>query len=376
MTLINYLTRVHFADGVLEEAIHSEMEANGKRRPLIIAEEGHLTGATAERFFSSFPRRSVAEIFSNVPHQATETAARNVAKQYKAGDCDLLIAFGSNRAMDLAKVSRIAIAFDEPIAALSSDEGGSQRINGQLPDLYSVPGILGFASAISDYTRVKLDAGGQVLLSSRHLIPVVTICDPTLTLGASAQDSATAAAGILARSIDSYLSPSYNPPADAMAVDALSRVSSSAARAIADDDLAARREMMAGGLNSSLSLQKGLCVVHAICNAIASASPARLDPSALGGVMIPRLIEFYGDTANGRADPLRKSLNISKGGDLREGVEALMSGWPMPKRLSDLGVDDALYDQIAASAAADRAINTGPRRISRNEIRSILKRAH
>ncbi len=51
MTLINYLTRVHFADGVLEEATHSEMEAHGKRRPLIIAEEGHLTGATAERFF-------------------------------------------------------------------------------------------------------------------------------------------------------------------------------------------------------------------------------------------------------------------------------------------------------------------------------------
>lgn len=376
MTLINYLTRVHFADGVLEEAIHSEMEANGKRRPLIIAEEGHLTGATAERFFSSFPRRSRAEVFSDVPLQATETAARRVAELYRDGECDLIIAFGSNRAMDLAKVSRIAITFDEPIAALSNDEGGSQRINGQLPLFFSVPGILGFASAISDYTRVKLDAGGQVLLSSRHLIPVVTICDPTLTLGASATDSATAAAGILARSIDSFLSPSYNPPADAMAVDALARVTTSAARAIADDDLKARREMMAGGLNSSLSLQKGLCVVHAICNAIASASSGRLDPSTLGGVMIPRLVDFYGELANGRAEPLRKSLNIASGADLSEGVEALMSDWPMPRRLSDLGVDEGLYDQISVSAAADRAIDNGPRRFTAEEIRKILASAH
>ena len=38
MTLITYLTRVHFADGVLEEALHGEMERNAKRRPLIIAE--------------------------------------------------------------------------------------------------------------------------------------------------------------------------------------------------------------------------------------------------------------------------------------------------------------------------------------------------
>ena len=57
MTLINYLTRVHFADGVLEEALRSEMEVNGKRRPLIVAEDGHLDGAVAERFFSSFPIR-------------------------------------------------------------------------------------------------------------------------------------------------------------------------------------------------------------------------------------------------------------------------------------------------------------------------------
>lgn len=376
MTLINYLTRVHFADGVLEEAIHSEMEANKKSRPLIIAEEGHLTGATAERFFSSFPRRTFAEIFSDVPHRATETATLNVAELYKKGDCDLIIAFGSNRAMDLAKVSRIAIAFDEPIAALSNDEGGSQRINGALPDLYSVPGILGFASAISDYTRVRLDAGGQVLVSSRHLIPVVTICDPTLTLGASAEDSATAAAGILARSIDSYLSPSYNPPADAMAVDALSRVSASAGRAMGDDDLMARREMMAGGLNSSLSLQKGLCVVHAICNAIASASTKRLDPSALGGVMIPRLVEFYGEMANGRAEPLKKSLDLQKDRTLWDGLDEVISGWPVAARLSDLGIDEAIYDDVAAAAATDRAIHNGPRRMTAREIREILTSAH
>ena len=376
MTLINYLTRVHFADGVLEEAIRSEMEANGKRRPLIIAEEGHLTGATAERFFSSFHRKSVAQVFSDVPHQATEAATRRVADQYRDGDCDLLIAFGSNRAMDLAKVSRIAIAFDEPIAALSNDEGGSQRINGQLPDLYSVPGILGFASAISDYTRVKLDAGGQVLVSSRHLIPVVTICDPTLTLGASAEDSATAAAGILARSVDSYLSPSYNPPADAMAVDALSRVTHSAGRAICDDDLIARREMMAGGLNSSLSLQKGLCVVHAICNAIASASSARLDPSALGGVMIPRLVERYGDMANGRAAALRRSLGVREGRALADGLDEMLQNWPTPRRLSELGVDDAIFDEVANAASVDRAINNGPRRFTAGEIREVLHAAH
>ncbi|MEL6793783.1 MAG: iron-containing alcohol dehydrogenase, partial [Pseudomonadota bacterium] len=249
MTLINYLTRVHFADGVLEEALRSEMEVNGKRRPLIVAEDGHLDGAVAERFFSSFPIRTVAETYTKVPRQPTEAAALEIAEIYRDRNCDLLIAFGSNRAMDIAKVSRIAIAHDEPIAELSSNEGGSQRIATGLPDLYSIPGILGFASAISDYARVKLHIGEQVMLTSRRLIPDVTICDPTLTLGASASDTATAAAGIVARGVDSYLSPRYNPPADGLAIDALSRARSYALRAIQSDDLEARREMMASGLN-------------------------------------------------------------------------------------------------------------------------------
>ncbi|MEM1162984.1 MAG: iron-containing alcohol dehydrogenase, partial [Pseudomonadota bacterium] len=350
MTLINFLTRVHFADGVLEEALHSEMELHGKRRPLIIAENGHLTGAVAERFFASFPLRSVAETFTDVPPQATEAAAQAIAALYEKGRCDLLIAFGSNRAMDLAKVARIAIAHDEPVAALSSEEGGSQRIGPRLPDLYSVPGILGFASAISDYTRVRVTTGGQVLLSSRLLLPSVTICDPTLTLGAAEQPSAVAAAGILARGIDAYLAPGYNPPADGLALDSLSRVRTNIARVLDSDDLKARREMMASGLNSSLSLQKGLCVVHAISNAVASVASGPIDPSALGGILIPELVRFYGARTNGRTEQIKASLNLQSSCDLADGISEFLDDLPLPRVLRDVRVDVDTLEQAAALA--------------------------
>ena len=376
MTLINFLTRVHFADGVLEEALYSEIEANGKRRPLVIAEETRLSNVMGERFYSSFPLRSAPITFSDIPNQPTEAAAREIATLYRDNGCDLLIAFGSSRAMDLAKVSRIAIAYDEPIASLSTEEGGARRINGALPCLYSIPGILGFASAISDYARVKLDTGGQVLLSSRNLIPSVTICDPTLTLGASDDDSACAAGGILARSIDSYLSPRYHPPADGLALDALSRVRRSAGGALRDDDLSARREMMAAGLNSSLSLQKGLCVVHAICNAIASASEMRLDPSALGGVMIPHLVKFYAADDFDRGQQVKHSLGMTNGETLSEGLLSLTADWGLPQSLSSLGVAAEALPIAAEQALNDRAIVNGPRGISATEIREMLETAH
>ena len=181
---------------------------------------------------------------------------------------------------------------------------------------------------------------------------------------------------MLARSIDAYLSPRYNPPADGLALDALSRVRANIRGALDDDDLAARREMMAGGLNSSLSLQKGLCVVHAICNAIAAASAVRLDPSALGGVMIPHLVGFYGRDANGKGEPIRRALDIAAGADLGAGLMDMMSDWPLPTRLSTLGVPAEALPAAATLAARDRAIGNGPRRIGRDEIEGILFQAH
>ncbi|MEO1491659.1 MAG: iron-containing alcohol dehydrogenase [Pseudomonadota bacterium] len=372
MTLINYLTRIHFADGVLEEALHSEMEARNKKRPLIVAEAGHLSGSIAERFFSSFPIRSVAETYAAVPPQATEAAALEIAETYRSGDCDLLIAFGSNRAMDIAKVARVAIAHREPLVVLSNDEGGARRIGNDLPDLYSIPGILGFASAISDYTRVRLNEGRQVLISSPRLIPSVTICDPTLTLGASRAESAIAAAGILARGIDSYLSPAYNPPAEGLALDALTRVTDNLSSVMTGESLKARREMMAGGLNSSMSLQKGLCVVHAICNAVASVSPKPIDPSTLGGILIPQLVAFYGIHADARAEHLKRCLKIDPETDLAAGLTRITHGLPLPRNLAMLGVKREDLHVAAQLASLDRAIGNGPCGLSPAAIEEIL----
>ncbi|MEL6311760.1 MAG: hypothetical protein AAFQ17_05235, partial [Pseudomonadota bacterium] len=103
MTLITYLNRVHFADGVLEEALRSELEVHAKRRPLIVAEMNDLAGVPAERLFSGFPVRTAAESFACAPGLATEAAAVRIAEIYHRTGRDHLVAFGSSRAVDLAK---------------------------------------------------------------------------------------------------------------------------------------------------------------------------------------------------------------------------------------------------------------------------------
>ncbi|MEM7496513.1 MAG: iron-containing alcohol dehydrogenase [Pseudomonadota bacterium] len=376
MTLITYVNRVHFADGVLEEALRSEIELNQKRRPMVIAEAADLEGALAERLLASFPIRTSAEAFVAVPGLPSEAAAVRLAEQYKESGCDHLVAFGSRRAIDLAKVARIAIAYDEPLASLSSAEGGARRIGDRLPELYAVPGIAGFASAASDYARVKLTTGRQALISSRKLVPTVTICDPTLTLGSSPADTASAASGTLSRGIESYLSRGYNPPADGLALDAIGRTVRHLGRAVEHDDLLARREMMAGSLNSALSLQKGLCGIHAITNALASVSDVQIDPCAVGRLLLPPVLRFYATVLDSKDAPLRQALGLSAGADLADGVAEMLADLPLPGSLSAMGLSAEVLAAAAPIAAEDRALSAGPRAMREEDVLSLLGAVH
>ncbi|MEX0281415.1 MAG: iron-containing alcohol dehydrogenase [Arenibacterium sp.] len=376
MTLINLLTRIHFADGVLEDALHSEIEANKKRRPLVVATEGPTANLEAARFFSGFPRRADPIVFKEVPHLPSESAVRKVAKLYKENDCDVLVAYGPNRVINLAKSARVAIAHDEPLIELSVSEGGSRRIAKTLPSLYAVPSVLGFSAAVSDFSRVTLDDGSQILLSARSMTPCIAICDPTLTLDASEEDTVTAAAGVVSRCVDSYLSPGYHPPAEGLALDALNRIWLNLDSALSHEDLPARREIMAAGLNSSFALQKGQCTVQALGNAVAMVSRSKPDPSVVSGVVLSHLVEFYEGTLKGRSEQIKRSLHIESDCTLGEGLRRMLAGWPFPKKLSELGVEVSALNEAAKIAAKDRAISNGPRNFDRSEIRQLLALAH
>ena len=372
MTLINYLTRIHFADGVLEEALRAELELQGRRRPLIIAEDGQLGGAIAERFFSSFPIRTRAEVVTAAAPVATEETARAIAASYVDAECDVLIAFGSSRVIDLAKTARICIAHDEPIADLASDEGGAQHISPDLQELVAVPNVVGFSSAVSEHARVRLVSGRQALFSSRHLIPSVTICDPTLTLGSSPGASASAAAGILSRGIEGYLSRAYNPPADGLALDGLSRMVGSLDQVLGGGDLDAWREFMAGGLNTTLSLQKGLTALDAINSALAATTGFDGDANAVGRLLLPGLVERYGEAASAKLPRLRQTLRLGRDRPLAEGVSELMGQFPLPTSLSSLGIRADDLPEVAEIAARDRAIDNGPRPLRADDVLAIL----
>ncbi len=146
MTLITYPCRVHFADDVLDEALHSELEGAGLDAPLLLGDAPVETSECCERIRAGLPRHRVA-LSWGVPADVTLTDATRIVVALTARrGVDVVISFGSARAIALGREVRRAL---------------SGRSGHRMP-FYAVPGIDGLP-----------DPGGP---TSRHGVPVCRRC--------------------------------------------------------------------------------------------------------------------------------------------------------------------------------------------------------
>lgn len=386
MSLITYVTRIHFADHVLEHALDVELESVKAARPLVVLDrEGERTEALA-RLRLALPRR-VAPAFVSLPEAgASEAACEAVAAAYRAQDCDALIAFGAAAAIDAAKAAGLRLTHRGPLSHYLGSAGGAARIRNRLPPLIAVPTLAGTGAEVSSTALIATEEGPSMALVSPLLVPRVVICDPTLTLDLPPGPTASAGMDALTHCVETFISSTFNPPADGIALDGLRRAFAHLEQAVArGDDLEARREMMAAGLNGALAQQKGLGAVHALSNALGGLG---LGGRALGGlglggsdhgainaILLPLVLEFNAPATGGRYGEIRRELALSACADLGEAFARLRERLHLPGRLSELGADAATLERAAGFAARDHANRTNPRKADAADYLALLQAA-
>ena len=143
MSLINYLTRIHFADGVSDQALRFECAALGCKRPLIVTDTGVAAAGIVDLARGALPSVVSPVVFEAVPGNPTEAASRAGRQEYEDNDCDGLIAVGGGSVIDLAKAIAVLASHGEPLVSYMVVEGGLQRIRDLLPPLIAIPTTAG-----------------------------------------------------------------------------------------------------------------------------------------------------------------------------------------------------------------------------------------
>jgi 4-hydroxybutyrate dehydrogenase len=372
MALISYLTTIRFGCGVLSE-ISEDLDALSIRRPLIVTDKGVIAAGLVERLFAVMPTGVPRLIFDEVPSNPTEEAAHAALSLYRDNICDGIIGFGGGSPIDLAKAVAILATHPEPLARYAAIEGGLGRISDRVAPAIAIPTTAGTGSEVGRAALINLADGRKLGLVSPHLIPKRAVCDPDLTLGLPPGLTAATGMDALSHCIETFLSPRFNPPAEAIALDGAGRIMRYLERAVADGaDREARSELMMGALEGGLTFQKGLGAVHGLSHALGSLKEPALHHGTLNAVLLPPVLRFNADHVGDKYERLAASMGLARDADLAAEIEGLNARIGLPRSLRAMGVPESVIPEMADKAEKDHSTPTNPRPCSAADYAALM----
>ena len=374
MALIYYVTQIQFDFGAIQ-LLKQECDRVGIRRPLIVTDPGVKAAGILQKSLDALADMTVA-VYDQTPSNPTEAAVRAATAIYKANGCDGLIAVGGGSAIDCAKGVAIAATHEGPLTLYATIEGGSPRITDRVAPLIAVPTTSGTGSEVARGAIVIVDDHRKLGFHSWFLVPKAAICDPELTLNLPPLLTAATGMDAIAHCMETFMAPSFNPPADGIALDGLTRGWAHIERATRDgSDREARLNMMSASMQGAMAFQKGLGCVHSLSHSLGGVDP-RLHHGTLNAVFLPAVIQFNASAESvqkeKRLQRVAQAMGLNSGEDISQAIKEMNARLGLPTGLAAMGVDRSMFDKVIAGAMLDHCHKTNPRIATANEYRDML----
>lgn len=375
MALINYVTRVQFGFGELA-TLKAELELAGISRPMVVTDKGVRQLGFLDRI-ETVLGEAPAGVYDDTPGNPNEAAVRAATELFKTVGADGIIAIGGGSSLDLAKAVAILAAHGGTLKTYAVIEGGLEKITARTWPTIAIPTTSGTGSEVGRGAIVILEDGRKVGLLSPHLIPRAAIVDPELTMTMPAMLTAATGMDAISHCIETYLAPSFNPPADGIALEGLRRAWTHIRRATENpEDRDARANMAIAATMGAMAFQKGLGCVHSLSHALGGLNP-KLHHGTLNAVFMPAVLDFNRDAPAPAGEDkyarMAEAMGLDAGTKVREAIKDMTAAIGLPVSLSALGVPKDLFDRIVTGALADHSHKTNPKEASAKDYRQMLE---
>ena len=188
----------------------------------------------------------------------------------------------------------------------------------------------------------------------------------------------TAATGMdaVAHCMETFMAPAFNPPADGIGLDGLTRAWAHIARATSNgSDLEARLNMMSASMQGAMAFQKGLGCVHSLSHSLGGVNP-RLHHGTLNAMFLPVVVKFNASAPSvkneNRLERMAHAMGLSSGSDIPDAIKDMNARLGLPIGLKTMGVERDWYEKIIHGAMQDHCHKTNPRIATAQDYEQML----
>jgi alcohol dehydrogenase class IV len=322
-------------------------------------------------------------LFEDVEFEPTIEMVEKALKAIRKNSYDIIIGFGGGSVLDAAKV----------LACLVTNEGqvrdyvGSNKISKRGLPFILVPTTGGTGSEVSP-NGVFIDEtdGNKKIISDDKLFPALAIVDPLLTLSVPPKLTAYTGMDALCHAMGCYISKKANPLTDAIAIEAIDRISHNLRQAVfkGQGDVESRYNMSLGATMGMIArVNSGGGAVHGLSYPLGT--KYHLPHSQSIALLMPHVMEFnltsavpkFARVAKAMGEKV-KDLGEEKAAERApESVKNLARDIGILQGLREFGVKKEDFPEFAEIVYrfSYRHIEVNPRMLSKQDIIKIYENA-
>ncbi|ASQ12896.1 iron-containing alcohol dehydrogenase [Sinorhizobium meliloti] len=302
---------------------------------------------------------------------------------------DLVIGIGGGSCLDMAKCVALLLTH----GGRPQDYYGEYAVPGPVMPLIAIPTTAGTGSEVTPVAVLSdAERSLKVGISSPHLIPAVSICDPELTLSCPPGLTAIAGADALTHAIEAFTAIRREPVpgiaqqrvfvgknelSDHFALSAITLLWQGLERACKDGiDGSAREKVMLGATLAGLAFGvAGTAAAHAIQYPVGA-----LTHTAHGlGVacLMPYVMTWNAPLIRDELAQIAHAAGLGGPDEVIPALVSLFERIGIPATLRDLGLEEDRIDWVAEqSSGIARLIQNNPRPLNPHEMRNLVAAAH
>jgi alcohol dehydrogenase len=373
----NYPTSVRFGAGRIAE-LADACKANGIERPLFVTDPGLAGLPMTQMAFGSLKAAGLgAAMFSDIRSNPVDSNVEAGVRSMRAGLHDGVVAFGGGSALDVGKVIAFMSGQSRPMWDFEDVGDWWTRADPKgIAPVIAVPTTSGTGSEVGRAGVITHAASHtKKVIFHPKMMPVVTICDPVLTVGLPPAITAATGMDAFSHCLEAYCAPGFHPLADGIAVEGMRLVSENLVRAVTrGDDLEARGNMMAAAAMGATAFQKGLGAMHALSHPVGAVHDTH--HGLTNAVFMPYVLVFNRKAIEGRIARLSAYLGLEPSFDaFLAHVLALRQAVGIPPTLVGLKVGPEKAGLIAEMAVVDPTAGGNPVPLDVAGARTIFENA-